>query len=111
VVIRSLPKEYANADDIHGRIQAQFTSDAHSIQSVRRWCQSMKQERENFRDDPRSPPIDFIDTRIMSTLEREPFHYAHSLAEVMGVSCLTMICHMQHSLGMKTSVCAGCLVS
>jgi hypothetical protein len=38
-------------------------------------------------DEPRSgsPPIDFLDIQILSSLEQQPFHSAHSLAEIFGV--------------------------
>jgi hypothetical protein len=40
--------------------------------SVRWWCQFIRQGRQGLTDDPRStrPAIDFIDTRILSALER-----------------------------------------
>jgi hypothetical protein len=68
VIIRFHFQEDANADDIHRRLQAQFTDDAYSIRSVRRWCQFIRQRREDLHDDPRSggPPIDFIDTKLLS---------------------------------------------
>jgi hypothetical protein len=97
----------ANADDIHRRLQAQFTDDADSIRSIRRWCQCqcqfIRKGREELDDDLKSGhlPIDFIDTKMLSALEREPFHSAHSLAEVVGVSYSTVIRHLRDSLGMK----------
>jgi hypothetical protein len=102
VIIPFLLQEDANADDIHKRLQAQFTNDTHSIRSVRHSCQCqfIRQGREDLHDNPRSgrPPIDFTDTKILSALEREPFHSAHSLTEVMGVSYSTVIRHLWDSL-------------
>jgi hypothetical protein len=67
-----LLKEDATADDIHRRPQAQFTDDIYSIRGVRRWRRFGKQDPEDLYDDPRSdrPPIDFIETKILSALER-----------------------------------------
>jgi hypothetical protein len=44
-------------------------------------------------------------------LERKPFHSIHSLAEIVGVSDWIVIRHLRDSLGMKTSICAGCHTS
>jgi hypothetical protein len=103
VIIRLLLREDATADDIHRRLQAQFTDNADSIRSVRSRCQLIRQEREDLHDDPRSgrPPIEVIHTKILSALKREPFHSAHSLGEVVGVSCSTVIYYLRDSLGMK----------
>jgi hypothetical protein len=75
VIIRLLLKENANADDIHRRLQAQLTDDVDRIRSVRRWCQFIRQERENLHGDPMSGrlPIDRVDTKILPTLNRRPF--------------------------------------
>jgi hypothetical protein len=71
VIIRSLLKTSANADDIHRRLQAQFTDDAYSIRSVRRWCQFLRQVREDFHDGPSSGrlAINFINTKSLSALD------------------------------------------
>jgi hypothetical protein len=44
MVIRFLLMENVNRDDIHKRLQAQFTDDAYSLRSARRWCQFIRQE-------------------------------------------------------------------
>jgi hypothetical protein len=76
-----LLQENANADDVHRRLQVQFTNDAYSIRNVRRWRQFIKQRQEDLHAGPKSgPPIDFIDTDILSALERVHFiMHAHSL--------------------------------
>jgi hypothetical protein len=62
------------------------------------------QGREDFQEDPRlsRPPINFINIKILSALEEEPFHYAYSLVKVMDVSDSTLIRHLQDSLGMRS---------
>jgi hypothetical protein len=54
-------------------------------------------------DEPRSgrPPIDFLDIQILSPLEKQPFHSAYSLAEILDVSQTTSVNHLHDSLGMK----------
>jgi hypothetical protein len=105
VIIRFLFQEDSNAngDHIHRRPQAQFTDDAHSIPSVRRWYQFIRQGREDLHDDPRSGRlhIDFIGIKILSALEKEPFHSAHLLAEVVDTPSSTVIRHLRNLLRMK----------
>jgi hypothetical protein len=54
-------------------------------------------------DEPRSgrPRIDFFDIQILSSLEKQPFHSAYSLAEILDVSQTTILNHLRDSLGMK----------
>jgi hypothetical protein len=100
VIIRFLFQKNGNADDIHGRLQAQFTNDIYDIRSVRCWCQFIRQSREDHHDDPRSgrPLIDFIDGKILSRLKRGPFHSASSLAEAVDGSYSTIDCNLWDSL-------------
>jgi hypothetical protein len=85
------------------KLQAQLTDDSYSIRSLIRWCQFIRQGREDLHDDPRAghPPTDLIDITIVSALEREAFHSAHSLAEIVGVSYSIVIRHLRDSLGTK----------
>jgi hypothetical protein len=83
VTIWFLLKENANTDDIHRRFQAQFTDDAYSVRSVRRWCDSVgvRARRPPRGSEVGRSPIDFIDTKILLELNNEFFHSAHSVAE------------------------------
>jgi hypothetical protein len=103
VAIRFLLQEDTHADDIHRRLQAPFTDDVYGIRSVRGWCQFVRQEREDLHDDltPVRSLIGFIDIKILSVLERGPFHSLCSLAEVIGISYSIVIGHLRDSLGTK----------
>jgi hypothetical protein len=81
MILWFLLKENANADDIHRRLQAQFTDDAYSIRSVRDYCQFIRQGRKDFQDDLRAdrPPIEFIDTKTLSTLKSHFILHTDSL--------------------------------
>jgi hypothetical protein len=54
-------------------------------------------------DEPRSGrlPIDFLEIQMLSSLEKQPFHSAYSLAEILDVSHTTILDHLRDSLGMK----------
>jgi hypothetical protein len=103
VIIQFLLQANANADNIHRRLQAQFTDDAYRIRSVRRRCQFARQGRAELHNDARSgrAAIGFTDTKTLSALRREPFRSPHLIAEVVGVSYLTLVRHLPDSLGMK----------
>jgi hypothetical protein len=54
-------------------------------------------------DEPRSggPLNGFLDIQILSSLEKQPFHLAYPLAEILDVSHTTILNHLGDSLGMK----------
>jgi hypothetical protein len=94
-IIHFLFKEGVKGQDIHKQLSAQFADVAENLRSVRPWCQSVRQERHCMHDQPRSgrPPIDFLDIKILFTLEKYPFHSASSLAEILKMSYKTMLNH------------------
>jgi hypothetical protein len=54
-------------------------------------------------DEPQSgrPPSHCSDIQIPSSLEKQPFHSAYSLAEILDVSHTTILKYLRDSLGMK----------
>jgi transposase len=56
-----------------------------------------------LRDEKRSgrPVLEWIDSKIIACLDREPFHSAYSIAEAIGVSHTIVLRHLEESLGMK----------
>jgi hypothetical protein len=54
-------------------------------------------------DEPQSgrPPIDFLDIQILSFFEKQLFHWAYSLAEILDVLHTTIVNHLRASLGIK----------
>jgi DNA-binding transcriptional ArsR family regulator len=103
VIVRFLCKEGVLPAEIHTRVEAQFGEDAYSLRSVQRWCQLVRQGREDLHDGDLlgRPTLDFIDSKIISLLDREPFHSAYSLAEAIGISHSTVLRHLQNSLAMR----------
>jgi hypothetical protein len=103
IIIRFRYREHAEPRDIHAQLSAQFDDTAYSLQSVQRWCQSLRQGLELLDDEPRSgrAPIDFSDLQIIFSLEKHPFHSASALAEILDVSHTTILTHLRDPLGMK----------
>jgi hypothetical protein len=87
IIICVLYREHAEPRDIQARLSAQFGDVASSLRSVQRWCQYIQQGRELLDDEPRSgrPPVDLLDIQILSSLEKQPFYSAYSLAEILDV--------------------------
>jgi hypothetical protein len=102
IIIRFFDRELAEPRDIHARLSAQFDDAAYSLRSVQRWFQYIRQGHELLDDEPQSerPPIDFLDIQILSSLEKQAFHSADSLAEILDVSHTTTLNHLRDSLGL-----------
>jgi hypothetical protein len=103
IIIRFLYREHVEPRDIHARLSAQFGDGVYSLRSIQRWCQYIRQGCELLDDERRSgrPPIDFLDIQILSSLEKQSFHSAYLLAEILDVSDTTILNHLHDSLGMK----------
>jgi hypothetical protein len=85
MMIPFLHREDFAPNEIHRQLQAQLEDTNCSLRTVRRWCQYVPQGREDLCDELRSgrPPIDFLNIKTLACLEKEPFHSAYSLAEVV----------------------------
>jgi hypothetical protein len=75
VIIRLLYKEPVSPEDIRVRLEAQFGDTIYSEWSFQRWCQYVRQGREDLHGEVRSArlPIDFLDIRILVLLDEQPF--------------------------------------
>jgi hypothetical protein len=103
IIIRFLNRKHTEPGDIHARLSAQFGDAAYSLRSVQHWCQYIRQGRELLDDEPRSgrPPIDYLDIEIISSLKKQFFHSAYSLAEILDISHTTILNHLRDLLGMQ----------
>jgi hypothetical protein len=103
VIIRFLCKEHVSPEDIHAHLEAQFGDaiyNKYSERGVRRWCQYVRQGREDLHDEVRSgrPPIDFLDIRILASLDEQPFHSAYSIVKALCVSHTIIFSHLRNRL-------------
>jgi hypothetical protein len=99
-IIRFLHKGRVQPAEIHQRLAAQPFKDLYSKWSIEWWCAQFVCRPEDIEDDYPSGrlPIDRLDTKILASLEDEPFQPADSLAEVSQAAVLN---HLHSSLGMK----------
>jgi hypothetical protein len=104
VIIQCLHKEKVHPAQIHRRLSTQYGLETYSFRSVQHWHQLFDCKRQNLHDDPRSgrPPIDHLDAKIITCVEREPFSSAYSLAEALDMSPATVLSRLRNSLGMKS---------
>jgi hypothetical protein len=86
VISRFLCKEHVSPEDIHAGVEAQFEDAAYSERSVRQRCQYVRQGREDLNDTVRSGgrPIDFLDIRIVTLQDEQPFDSAYSIAQALS---------------------------
>jgi hypothetical protein len=84
-------------------IRRKYRLGTYSLRSVQHWCQLFDCGRQNLRDNPRSGrlPIDHLDAKIITNLEKERFSSAHSLAEALDVPPATVLSRLDNSLGMN----------
>jgi hypothetical protein len=103
IMIRFLYRKHAEPRDIHARRVEQFDDAAYSLRSVQRWCRYILQGRELLNNEHRSGrrPIDFLDIQILSSVEKQHFHSAYSIIEIIDVSHTRVLNHLRDSLGMK----------
>jgi hypothetical protein len=103
LIIPFLYREDADPQDIQARLSIVFGDAAYGLRSLQRSCQYVRQWCDFLGDEPRSgrPPVDFLDIRMLTCLEKEPFHSAYSLAEILNVSHTTILNHLRDALGMK----------
>jgi hypothetical protein len=105
VIIQFLCEEHASPEDIHARLEAQFADTTYGKRSLRRWCQYVRQGREDLHNEVRSgrPPIGFLDIRILALLDERRFHSDYSITQTVGVSQSSVLNHLLESHGMKIS--------
>jgi hypothetical protein len=93
VIIGFLCREGADVRNIQVQLSAQFGDAAYSLRSVQRWYLHVRQGRKFLNDESRAgkPAIDVLDIQVLSSLEKQPFHSAYSLSEVLKVSHTTIL--------------------
>jgi hypothetical protein len=74
-VVRPEGHHSVSLQDVHARLEAQFGGATYSEWSVGRWCQYVRQGREDLHAEVQSggPPVNFHDIRILALLDEQPF--------------------------------------
>jgi DNA-binding MarR family transcriptional regulator len=104
VIIRFLWNEGAYARQIADRLQAKFAEHSYQLRTVRFWITEIRRGRQDLHDEIRSgrPPLDDLDGKILTILEKSPFESSRSIAERLLVSQSTVLRHLRESIGFKS---------
>jgi hypothetical protein len=100
VIIRFLPNEAISTHEITIRLQAQSGEHFYKLRTVQFWVGEVRFGRQDLHDEIRSgrPPLDDIDAKIFAILNNSPFELAHSIAERLGVTNVTVFNHLHLSI-------------
>jgi hypothetical protein len=84
-------------------ISRQFGDTSYIQRSAWRWCRSVRQGHEHLYEEVRSRRlrIDFLNIRILTLPDEQPFHSAYLIAETPGISHSTLLSYLRESLGLK----------
>jgi hypothetical protein len=104
LIIRFLTNEDVDAHEIHTILNAQFGEQTYGLGGIQFWVREMQSDREDLHDEHRSgrPALDYIDTKIISILEKVPFESARSIAQVQNVDHATVSHRLHEKLGFKS---------
>jgi hypothetical protein len=103
VTVRLLRKESVSAEHLHPRLEGQFEEDTYRSRPIRRWCQYVRQGREELHDEVLlgRPPSDFFDVRVPALPDEQPFHSVYPITDHPGLSHSIIVKYLRESLGMK----------
>jgi hypothetical protein len=104
VIIRFLSNEGIAADEITTRFQAQFAEHAYKLRTVRFWIGDARFGRQDFHDEIGTgrPPLDDVDAKILTILNKSPFESMRSIAERLCVSHAIVLNYLHLSIDFKS---------
>jgi hypothetical protein len=104
VIIRFLWNERINAHKITHGLQAQFGEHAYTLRTVWFWIAEAWLDRQDLHDEIRTgrPPLDDLDAKILTILDKSPFESANSIADTLGVANSTILLHLHNSIGFRS---------
>jgi hypothetical protein len=104
VIIKFLWNERADARQIETRLQALFAEHGCRLRTVQFWITEIRRGRQDLHDEIRSgrPPLDDLDEKILTVLDKSPFELSRSIAERLAISHSTVLQHLHESIGFKS---------
>jgi hypothetical protein len=104
VIIRFLWNDGIDANQITARLQAQFGEHVYKLRTVRFWIAEEGFGRQDLHDEIRTgtPPLDDLDAKIVTILDKSPFESTCSIAERLRLGYATVLEHLYLSIGFKS---------
>ena len=96
-VIFFLTKKGFKLTQIQNELTSVYNKEAFNVYKIKYWIHQYKIGRKSIHDEPKSgrPPIDYIDTKIISALADEPYHSTNTLSEFLGIPKSTIKDHLK----------------
>jgi hypothetical protein len=103
MIIRFFWNEGIDANQITAKFQTQFCEHAYKLRTVRFWIAEVRFGRQDLHDKicTGRPPLDDLNAKILSILDKSPFELACSIAERLRVDHATVLEHLHISIGFK----------
>jgi hypothetical protein len=105
--------EGIGANKITTRLQAQFGEHVYKLRMVQFCIPEVGFGRQELHDEIciGRPPLDDLDSKILTILDKSPFESARSRAERLGVDRATVLEHLHTSIGFKSFYLLRCRIS
>jgi hypothetical protein len=110
VIIKFVTLESVGAHEIRTRLSAQSGEQTYALRAIQFWMHEIQGGRGHLHDEHRSgrPALDYINTKMISRLEKAPFEYAPSITQVLNVDNATVLYHSHEKLGFKSYCLRWC---
>jgi hypothetical protein len=112
VIIKFLLNERPDAGDIADRLQAQFDEHAYKLRMIQFRITEVWLGHQDLHDEIRTrrpselqtfrPPLDDLDAKILTILNKSPFKSFYSITETLRVAHSTMLLYLHDSVGFRS---------
>jgi hypothetical protein len=104
MIIKFLLNEIADASDIVDRLHAQFREHVYKFRTVQFWITEARLDHQDLHDEIRIriSPLDDLETKILTILDKSLFKSAHSISETLRVAYPTLLLHLHDSIGFRS---------
>jgi hypothetical protein len=104
LIIRFLWDKKIDTHEIAHRLQEQFGEHAYALRTFRFCITEVWLDRQDFHDDShiRRHPLDDLDAKILSILDKSPFESVRSITETLFVAYSRVLLHIHDSISFRS---------